>query len=397
MKKTILPFSIFAVMSLSAVAQSNRLFAITGDAQGSVQWNAIREVNFADGKAQKTIYAPSTKQPFKYLSVFNTPLNAKVIDKEPTYTNVAATAYDATNNRLYFANMQGSELRYVDLTQPELTVVTNDDANFSIKNKVAGEGSVITRMTFGVDGYGYALTNDGEHLMRFTTGNNPIIEDLGALVEGKVAADHSFKNQCSGWGGDLVGAVNGDLYLFTVRGNVFKINVANKVTDFVGQVKGLPADFTINGAAATEDGHLLVGGSNYTKSYFKVNIETLQTIAPVTTPNGVYNASDLASANLLFQSKLTDNSRLINSSNIKIFPNPVVNKRISATFNNLVSGDYVVAIESVSGKLVSKNKLSVVRGQTLNIALPQVNNGVYYLKVIGSNQQAIAVQKLVVE
>ncbi|CAF0783530.1 unnamed protein product [Rotaria sordida] len=38
-------------------------------------------------------------------------------------------------------------------------------------------------MTFAADGNGYALTNDGNQLIRFTTGDNPVVTNLGALVD----------------------------------------------------------------------------------------------------------------------------------------------------------------------------------------------------------------------
>ena len=40
--------------------------------------------------------------------------------------------------------------------------------NTALKNfQEVGENDVITRMCFGSDGYGYALTNDGNHLIPF--------------------------------------------------------------------------------------------------------------------------------------------------------------------------------------------------------------------------------------
>ena len=83
---------------------------------------------------------------------------------------VAAIAYDAKNNRLYYTQMLGNQLRYLDLSSAQAksyAVTTQLLKNFP---NLGGEASVITRMSIASDGYGYALTNDNEHLIRFSTG-----------------------------------------------------------------------------------------------------------------------------------------------------------------------------------------------------------------------------------
>ena len=100
----------------------------------------------------------------------------------------AASAYDARQNRLYFINLFGSELQYIDLNQRELKIYHVQNQKVKQFVSQAGEADNITRMTFGSDGYGYALTNNGNHLIRFSTGKNISITDLGSLTDGKVMA-----------------------------------------------------------------------------------------------------------------------------------------------------------------------------------------------------------------
>ena len=52
----------------------------------------------------------------------------------------------------------------------------------TVKNQadVAGQ---IARMVIAGDGNGYALSNDANHLMRFTTGKKPEITDLGPVSD----------------------------------------------------------------------------------------------------------------------------------------------------------------------------------------------------------------------
>ena len=61
---------------------------------------------------------------------------------------VAAIAYDAKNNRLYYTQMMGNQLRYLDLNsaQPKSYAVTTQ----LLKNfpNQPGEASIITRMCY---------------------------------------------------------------------------------------------------------------------------------------------------------------------------------------------------------------------------------------------------------
>ena len=77
-------------------------------------------------------------------------------------------------------------------------------------------------MVIASDGNGYALTNDANHLIRFTTGKNPVITDLGALSDDASNANFSVHSR-KGYGGDMIADASGNLYLLTANRNVFKI------------------------------------------------------------------------------------------------------------------------------------------------------------------------------
>ena len=51
--------------------------------------------------------------------------------------------------------------------------------------------------------------------------------------------------------GDVVADDDGNIYIFTVRNHVFKVNLETRGYTF-GVVTGLPAGFTINGAVVNE-------------------------------------------------------------------------------------------------------------------------------------------------
>lgn len=392
MKKVFLPLSALIALSLTGSAQSAKIFAITGDVKGNVNWNAFREINSVDGSLKSTIYSPSVKQTISYQSSLNRNATPRL---EPAVSAVAAAAYDAKNNRLYYTNMRGNTLNYVDLNENNLTVVSNEDAVFNTGDKFKSEANIITRMSFGADGAGYALTNDAEHLIRFTTDSRPVVTDLGRLIDGANNGSNSIHNSITSWGGDMVGDAFGNLYLVNMHSNVYKVNTQTLVADYVGTIKGLPEGFTTNGAAVNQDGDLVISSAVYTQSYFKVDISTLQVTSPVKTESGVYNASDLASANLLYQSKVLP-TEVVGKESVTIYPNPAVGKTFQVKISNGTSDKYSVTVTDAKGRTIVGN--NAYGNQLLKVDLPKgTSTGVYVLKVINCSKQTVCTQKLVVE
>jgi len=394
MKKVILPIAVLVAMfATNANAQSARIFAITGETQGNVNWNSVREINSADGAVKTTLYNPSAKQTLSYQSYKNRNVAPTA---EPAVSAIAAAAYDVKNNRLYYTNMRGTTLNYVDLNEDNLTVVSNDDAIFNTGDKFKTEASIITRMTFGADGAGYALTNDGEHLVKFSTERNAVITDLGRLIDGANNGSNSIHNNITSWGGDMVGDAFGNLYVITMHSAVYKVNTQTLVADYVGNIKGLPTEFTTNGAAVNEDGDLLISSAIYTASYFKVDISTLQVISTVKTATGVYNASDLASSNLLYQAKVSPSVIATSLDKVSVFPNPAVGKTFQLKVASSLTSKYALEVTDARGKVVLQNTTN--SNETLKVNLPKgIASGIYYLKVTNAANKIVYNEKLIVE
>jgi len=395
MRKLILPIAVLASVIGSASAQSFRIFAITGDNKGNLNWNTVREINATDGAVKTTLYNPAVTKSLNYQSFANRNATPTV---EPAISAVAATAYDAKNNRLYYTNMRGNTLNYIDLSAKSLTVISNDDAAFNTGDKYKSEASIITRMTFGADGAGYALTNDGEQLIRFTSnGNSQTITNLGRIIDGK--GNVSVHNQCTSWGGDMVGDAFGNLYLITMHSSVYKINTQTLVADYIGSIKGLPTEFTTNGAAVNENGELVISGAAYTKSYFTVDISTLQVTGEVKSQEGVFNASDLASSNLLYQAKVSAQPQVIaGTEKVSIYPNPAVGKKFQVKIAATNASDkYSVEVTDIRGKVILQNN-TAVGSQLMKVDLPTgTPAGLYFLKVTNTSKQTVYNNKLVVE
>ena len=126
MKKITLPIVLLSTLFINqATAQSNKAFAITAETKGTYNWTAIKEIDLATGDVVRSLFSPSNPKKIDYL--FSSTDNKVDVNmrqlNSPTQNGVAATAYDSKHNRLYFSQMWGNDLRYLDLNGDAATVV----------------------------------------------------------------------------------------------------------------------------------------------------------------------------------------------------------------------------------------------------------------------------------
>lgn len=397
MKRTLLPILALSVVSVASFAQT-KTFAITSEKKGEATWTAIREIDFATAEFTKTLY---TKAPQQNLQLRGTDGFAVNSDNFITGRGVAAAAFDKVTNRLYFSEMYGNTLKFVDLSNSNtgaLTVGQSNDARFSTGAKQYDESNVITRMAFSNDGIGYALTNDANNLIKFTTGANATVTNLGALRDGKNNKGISIHTQCTSWGGDMIGDVYGNLYLITMRNYVFKINVAKMEVELVGSIKNLPATFTTNGAVADDEGNIVISSASNADSYFKVNPSTLEAVT-IKGGKEMYNVSDMANANLVYQSKgaATTKNVVASKGELSVYPNPVINKNFAVDFSKMDAGNYSLILTDVNGKAVLSKRVNV-NANTEKVSMPKAaGSGIYMLRVVDADGKTVHTGRVVVE
>jgi hypothetical protein len=374
---------------------------VTGETKGNFTWNVIREIDLSSGEVIRTLYDPAGKKSVRYKLVSSVEKEALSLNSA-TGVGVAAAAFDALHNRLYFTNMRTNELMYFDLSSNDLNVVINDNPAFNTGDK-NDEANVITRMAFASDGIGYAITNDGKNLIRFTTDQKPAVTNLGQLIDGKKNGTMSIHSQCSSWGGDMVGDAYGNLYLVTYRNHLFKLNPKTKVTDYLGQIKGLPAEFTSNGMVVNNEGELIVSSALLSDHYFKVNISTLDATA-IKNNDKVFNSSDLANSNLLYQKNGGETENIVanevrGNQALSFYPNPVTNKTFSVHFEKVPMGKYNLLLTDAAGRNVVTKALTIsLRGQVEKVSLPRAAaGGMYLMKLTGGNSKLFYSDKIVVQ
>ncbi|HSC52092.1 MAG TPA: T9SS type A sorting domain-containing protein [Phnomibacter sp.] len=402
--KKVLPICVLTLLAAPAIAQSGKaLFAVTGNQPGSIQWTSIRQQS--DNQelldATKPTYFISARTNKKITPT----LKGGGQDATVASMGIAALAYDAASNRLYFSPLfRDGGIRYIDLDNGgnQKVVSVYDDVYNLLDRAKDGEGRNITRMVIGKNNLGYAISNDGNSFIRFSTRGNVQMENLGSLVDDESNGQVSVHAFCNSWGGDIVAAENGDLYLFTMRQLVFKINPATRVTTYLGTLQGPDAQFAVNGAAVDEEGRVVLCSS--IEPGTRWIIDDMKTLKARSEKNAQwFNASDLASANLLFASKASAPvakpvADIVFRNGVGVYPNPVTNGRFSVIFQSLPAGRYT--LDMVNGLGVSHNAKTVEvkeKGQMAQFETGNLPKGLYIFRITNASRKESFTEKMIVQ
>jgi hypothetical protein len=343
--------------------------------------------------------------------------------EQPFATNSAACALDEKHGRLYYTPMGINQLRFIDLKAKKPTVYYFEDESFGSVQGLGDVNNQITRMVIASDGKGYALTNDAQQLLRFSTRKKAEITNLGTVSDdasnGKMAVGSR-----SSYGGDMVADDKGNLILITASRRVYRISTETMVAKYLGSIKGLPEGYTTNGAVVEKGTGIIVSSSSSTQAYYRFDIETLQA-EKIETGGTVYNASDLANANLLTYKKekeeqqpaqeiikqpaettgakaVTEKSAaetFASESRFSVYPNPVVNSVARISLANYPEGRYELQLVDLSGKLLSKQTLQVnSKSSVAEFRMPaQLAKGTYLVQLVNSAKAVTNAEKILVQ
>ena len=412
----------FALITSSGLnAQNDRFaYAITDLSKEGAGWNALRKLDLKTGQYSDVILN-GTDQRIVIFDASSKKQLAQQVDAKfgtllqtPFSTGVAAAAYDKKHNRLYFTPMFVDQLRYIDLKTMKVYYITEEPFT-KFGNMHNDEGKVVSRMVIAPDGNGYAVTNDARTFIRFSTSKNLKIEQLGSLVDDP-SNNVSVHNGCSSYGGDMISDDKGNLYILSARNSVFKVSTETKLATYLGPIKGLAKNFTVNGAVVDADGNLLVSSAVDASTYFVVNPKDWSA-APYQAANGIFRSSDLANSNFLSSKKTkkllypyevkyseVEIQRMIRPEEkfanlIAVYPNPVTTSRITVQFNKVPAGNYTVELRDVLGRSVMQKKITInAETEAQTLALNEGDSkGIYLVKIFDTNKQSVFTQKVVVQ
>ncbi|HQW83771.1 MAG TPA: T9SS type A sorting domain-containing protein [Ferruginibacter sp.] len=403
--KFLLTTSFIATTLITQAQDANKTFAITGDGNHDFMWMNIRQVDIGSGKIVQNIY---DRQKTAFVMMDADTKAQSLAGQLPTQSLVAAAAYDKNQNKLFFTPMRIGELRWLDLnakgsTQKYYTVTSSLLNTYESLND---EANHFTRMVIAADGNGYALTNDASRLVKFTTGKKVTITDLGAVLDDDANKTVSIKNKCTSWGGDMIADAYNNLYIISANHYVFELDLKTKKAKYIGNISGLPANYSTNGAAVDAEGNVVVSSANTFAGYYKFNMKDFVAVK-IEGSDMVYNASDLANGNLLYK-KEADAARTfadfkpvvpVITNEAHIFPNPVTNSEFKISFDGQQAGRYNVAITDLSGKSIM-NRTITTTSKTQIETVPlnrKIAKGVYMVKVTDANNKFIFTERIVVQ
>ncbi len=412
--KILLTASLIASAFAANAQNANRGFAITGDGNKDFVWMNIREVDLASGKVTKTIFDRSktnytitdvvSKKAFNQTTVLDG--TAQSATMYPTATLVAAAAYDNRSQKLFFVPMRLGQIRWMDASaKGEVAYFSSIEIPGYTPSNNAEEANNITRMVIAADGNGYAVTNDGSHLYKFTTGKKPTVTDLGSLIDADENKGLSVHNKCSSWGGDMIADAYGKVYIISATKNVFVVDVNTRVTTFKGTITGLPGNFTANGAAVDANGDVVLSSATAFVGYYKMNIKDLAATV-IGGSDEIYNASDLASGNLLFQ-KEVDQARAANTtpliattitSESNVFPNPITGNSFNVMLAGKLQGTYTILITDLAGRALQTSRIALSKGQqTQQVSLSsKPSKGTYLVKLLDEKNVEVLSDRVVI-
>ncbi|MDH7464105.1 T9SS type A sorting domain-containing protein [Chitinophagaceae bacterium 26-R-25] len=389
--------------------KSNYAYVITSPGNNkTVGWTEVKMIDLTTGQLLQNVFESNMsyslfdarskkllKESNKAVALNQTaPSTATQLIRDPFDTYSAAAAYDAKHQRLYYTPMGINQLRYIEPNTGKIYYFNNEP--FGVAKDLNDLANHITRMTFDPNGIGYALSNDGNHFISFTTDKNPVITDLGAVSDAASNKDVSIHAQQTSWGGDMVADRVGNLYLISAHQALFRINIQTQVATYLGTIAGFPENFSSNGAAVDDDGNLVVSSASSTAGYYVVDIPSL-TCKRYGSCDSSYVASDLANGNFLFENK---NLKKVDNSKLSVYPNPVVNGLVYTNFNNLPAGKYSIQLLDQSGKLLSQKMVDVkIAGQVESIATgSRLSRGEYVVKVVPiQGSKNVTVTKILVQ
>lgn len=402
--------TLITAVQVSAQQKQTTAYAITSSEKGNFNWTDVKQIDFTTGTVTRsvfdskqtnfTVYSARTGKELKPVTLNGVTVTTNA--SMPVASLSAACAFDQRHNRLYYAPLFVNQLRYVDLDGSTPRIYYFDNEPFLQVTNTTDEANHVTRMVIGADGDGYALSNDANHLMRFTTGRKPVITDLGALQDDVSNGDRSIHSKTLAWGGDMVADAAGNLYVISAFHHVFKVNIQSKVAAWVAEIKNLPATFTTNGAVVDNEGSLIVSSANTAEGYFKVDMRSWNA-SRINITGTVFNASDLANGNLAFPtekpaSPLMGGRNVVRNGNIALYPNPVATSMVNVNFNGKESGRYTIQLVDLNGKTILE-KVAVVNGvQVVPVNFKQgLAKGPYMIKVLSNSKKTVFTDQLIID
>lgn len=383
MKKT-LSTLILLFVSASSFAQQD-IFALTGKESSNIIFQDFRALDSKKGMTQNILLS-ANDQP----KIYSSKLNKEIFENKNSSANalanqIATLAVDGNGNLVYMP-MYSPNIYVLDAKTKNVTLVENNLSNPT----ACDTGSQFSRMTMGSDGHIYTLSNSGSQLLKISSNNGKYtVADLGTVTDDSANGENQLSKMQTGFGGDMIADDNNNFYIFSAMGSVFKFNINEMKAKFLGKIKGLPQNFSTNGVAVNADGKIILASAKGGVLH-SLKLETLQ--AEPMSGNINLPIYDLGSPYVL-----RSNKQMVNIDKNDIYPTKVSEGFVNVKLAKSQKGNANVKVYNASGNLVSTQTITNISNSESRIELGKLISGVYLVNVESENGKTIVSKKIIVK
>ncbi len=374
------------LLSISTVAFGQQdLMALTGKETTNIVFQDFRALDSKTGLAQNILLS-SAEQP----TVFSSKLKREISEERKSNANavasqMAAMAVDA-RGKLVYMPMYSSNIYILDSKTKDIILLENQLSN----PRACDTGSQFSRMTIGTDGNVYALSNSGAQLLKISYEDGKYsVTDLGIVKDDSGNGENLLSKMQTGFGGDMIADDNNNFYIFSAMGNIFIVSLNDMKAKFIGKIKSLPENFSVNGAAVNSEGTIVLASAKG-GVFQTLNLETLQ--AEKMNNNLDMPVYDLGSPYVLKSNKVA-----VDVNKNDIYPTKVSEGFVNVRIANNQQGNALVKIYNAAGTLVSNQTITNISNSENRIELGKLVSGVYIVNVESENGKTIVSKKIIVK
>ncbi|MBW7871662.1 MAG: hypothetical protein H3C39_11455 [Flavobacteriia bacterium] len=357
-----------SVLMAGYFAAAQDITAATGLTKGKIEFNDFRIINSNDLNSSSVLLTKNDK--------INLESKETEIGKICSCGKYIAAITESLKGDLFYIPMSGQKVMKIDVVSKTGTQYTYQGLDINSGN----QANYYARMTTAPDGYMYALNNSGTEFLKIS--ENGTIQNLGPISQ-FVEKAKSFDQETAVYGGDMIADAFGNLYVISASQHVFKINPNKLSAEYLGQIKGLPGNYTVNGAAVERDGSILLGTSSQ-NGFYTLNIDTMEAGFKADYALSVY---DLSSPYFLRQNEMDQISKDYGYS---LYPTIVKNSELNIVSKSDESAVLNVSIWNLSEKRVYSNTVTVKSAGDYQLKLNgSLLPGIYVLKAVNQNGKEV--------
>lgn len=357
-----------SVLMAGYFAAAQDITAATGLTKGKIEFNDFRIINSNDLNSSSVLLTKNDK--------INLESKETEIGKICSCGKYIAAITESLKGDLFYIPMSGQKVMKIDVVSKTGTEYTYQGLDINSGN----QANYYARMTTAPDGYMYALNNAGTEFLKIS--ENGTIQNLGPISQ-FVEKAKSFDQETAVYGGDMIADAFGNLYVISASQHVFKINPNKLSAEYLGQIKGLPGNYTVNGAAVERDGSILLGTSSQ-NGFYTLNIDTMEAGFKADYALSVY---DLSSPYFLRQNEMDQISKDYGYS---LYPTIVKNSELNIVSKSDESAVLNVSIWNLSEKRVYSNTVTVKSAGDYQLKLNgSLLPGIYVLKAVNQNGKEV--------